>query len=238
MLPSSGKQMRTDGGRLFVTATPIGNLEDITLRALRVLKEADVIAAEDTRITRKLLNRYEIKTPLVSLYEHNEQSRIPELLEKIRNGKQIAQVSDAGTPGISDPGYRLIKACLEEGLPVEVIPGPTALINALVMSGLPTDRFLFIGFLPPKSAGRRKLLTELGEERGTLVFYESPHRVKKTLADIDDILGNRPVVLARELTKMFEETIRGTAAEILEKVGTKNIKGEIVLVVGGKTRKQ
>jgi 16S rRNA (cytidine1402-2'-O)-methyltransferase len=229
--------MQTAGGKLFVTATPIGNLEDITLRALRVLKEADIIAAEDTRITRKLLNRYEIKTPLTSLYEHNEKSRIPELVNKIKGGAQVAQVSDAGMPGISDPGYRLIKACLEDGLPVEVIPGPTALVNALVMSGLPTDRFLFIGFLPPKAGGRRKLLEEIKEERGTLVFYESPHRVKKTLDDIAEIIPDRPVVLARELTKMFEETIRGTAAEVLEKIGEKNVKGEIVLVVGGKTRK-
>ncbi|MFA5802964.1 MAG: 16S rRNA (cytidine(1402)-2'-O)-methyltransferase [Thermoleophilia bacterium] len=225
-------------GKLFVTATPIGNLEDITLRALRVLKEADLIAAEDTRVTRKLLAKYEIKTPLVSLYEHNEKTRIPELLAKIRSGLKIAQVSDAGMPGISDPGYRLIKSCLDEGLPVEIIPGPTALINALVASGLPTDRFLFVGFLPPKSGGRRKLLEELKGERGTLVFYESPHRVKKALADVAEIMGDRPVAMARELTKMFEETIRGTAADILDRLGEKNVKGEIVLVIGGKTRKQ
>jgi 16S rRNA (cytidine1402-2'-O)-methyltransferase len=224
-------------GKLFVTATPIGNLEDITLRALRVLREADLIAAEDTRVTRKLLAKYEIKTSLVSLYEHNEKTRIPELVAKIESGSNIAQVSDAGMPGISDPGYRLIKACLDEGLPVEVIPGPTALVNALVASGLPTDRFLFIGFPPPKSGGRRKLLEELKEERGTLVFYESPHRVKKTLADIGEILPDRPVALARELTKMFEETIKGTAAEILATLGDRNVKGEIVLVVGGNVRK-
>ncbi len=188
-------------------------------------------------MTRKLLAKYEIKTPLVSLYEHNEKTRIPELLAKMKAGLNIAQVSDAGMPGISDPGYRLIKASLDEGLPVEVIPGPTALINALVASGLPTDRFLFIGFLPPKSGGRRKLLEELKEERGTLVFYESPHRVKKTLADVAEVMGDRPVALARELTKMFEETVRGTADEILDRLGERNVKGEIVLVIGGKTRK-
>lgn len=221
---------------MFVTATPIGNLEDITLRALRVLKEADLIAAEDTRVTRKLLAKYEIKTPLVSLYEYNEKTRIPELIRKIRSGSNVAQVSDAGMPGISDPGYRLIKSCLDEGLPVEVIPGPTALVNGLVASGLPTDRFLFIGFLPPKSGGRRKILEELKQERGTLVFYESPHRVKKTLADVAEIMGDRPVALARELTKMFEETIRGTAAEILKELGGKNVKGEIVLIIGGNVR--
>ncbi len=236
MPPSSGKSMSLTTGKLLVTATPIGNLEDITLRALRVLKEADLIAAEDTRVTRKLLAKYEIKTPLVSLYEHNEKTRIPELVAKIRSGLNIAQVSDAGMPGISDPGFRLIKSCLDAGLPVEVIPGPTAFVNALVASGLPTDRFLFIGFLPPKSGGRRKLLEELKEERGTIVFYESPHRVKKTLVDVAEIMGDRPVALARELTKMFEETIRGTAAEILKQLGDKNVKGEIVLVVGGKVR--
>ena len=224
-------------GRLIVTATPIGNLEDITFRALRVLQEADLIAAEDTRVTRKLLSRYEIKTRMVSLYEQNERGRIPELIAKIEAGQTIAQVSDAGTPGISDPGYRLIKACLDAGVDVEVVPGPTASITALVASGLPTDRFLFLGFPPPKTVGRRKWLGEVAEERGTLVMYESPHRVKQTLADIAEVLGDRPVALAREMTKMFEETIRGTAGEILDKLGDKNVKGEIVLVVGGKTRK-
>jgi 16S rRNA (cytidine1402-2'-O)-methyltransferase len=229
--------MANGRGRLVVTATPIGNLEDITFRAIRMLNEADLIAAEDTRVTRKLLNRYEIKTPLVSLYEQNERGRIPELIAKIEAGQTVAQVSDAGTPGISDPGYRLIKACLDAGLDVEVIPGPTASITALVASGLPTDRFLFLGFSPPKTVARKKWLAEVAEERGTLVMYESPHRVKQTLADIADVLGDRPVALARELTKMFEETLHGTAAEILDQLGEKNVKGEIVLVVGGKTRK-
>jgi 16S rRNA (cytidine1402-2'-O)-methyltransferase len=229
--------MANGRGRLVVTATPIGNLEDITFRAIRMLNEADLIAAEDTRVTRKLLNRYEIKTTLVSLYEQNERGRIPELIAKIEAGQTVAQVSDAGTPGISDPGYRLIKACLDAGLDVEVIPGPTASITALVASGLPTDRFLFLGFSPPKTVARKKWLAEVAEERGTLVMYESPHRVKQTLADIADVLGDRPVALARELTKMFEETLHGTAAEILDQLGEKNVKGEIVLVVGGKTRK-
>ncbi len=229
--------MATAPGRLAVIATPIGNLEDITFRAVRILQEADLIAAEDTRVTRKLLNRYEIKTPLVSLYEQNERGRIPELIGKIEAGQTVAQVSDAGTPGISDPGYRLIKACLDADVKVEVIPGPTASITALVASGLPTDRFLFLGFPPPKTVGRRKWLEDLAEERGTLVMYESPHRVKQTLTDIAAVFGDRPLALARELTKMFEETVRGTAAEILEQLGDKTVKGEIVLIVGGKTRK-
>ena len=223
-------------GRLVVTATPIGNLEDITFRAVRVLNEADLIAAEDTRVTRKLLNRYEIKTPLISLYEQNERGRIPELVRRIESGDIVAQVSDAGTPGISDPGYRLIKACLDAGLDVEVVPGPTASISALVASGLPTDRFLFLGFPPPKTVGRKKWLAEVAEERGTLIMYESPHRVKQTLADIGEVLGDRPVALAREMTKMFEETLRGTAAAILHQLGDKTVKGEIVLVVGGNVR--
>jgi 16S rRNA (cytidine1402-2'-O)-methyltransferase len=224
-------------GTLYVTATPIGNLEDVTLRALRVLREADLIAAEDTRVTRKLLNAYEIKTPLVSLYEHNERDRIPELISKIRAGAVVAQVSDAGMPGISDPGYRLIKACVDAELKVEVIPGATASVTALVVSGLPTDRFLFAGFPPPKSAARKRFFSDLSDERATLVVYESPHRVKKALADINETLGDRPVVVARELTKMFEEVIRGTVAEILERLGDRTLKGEIVLVIGGKTRK-
>lgn len=229
--------MSDASGKLSVVATPIGNLEDITLRALRVLREADLIAAEDTRVTRKLLVKYEIKTPMTSLYEHNEKSRVPGLIAKIKAGGQVVQVSDAGTPGISDPGYRLIKACVDEGLAIEVLPGATASIAALAVSGLPSDRFLFLGFLPPKTAGRKKLLVECAEERGTLIMYESPHRLKKTLADIVDVLPDRPVVVARELTKVFEETIRGTAAEVLEKLGAKTVKGEIVLVIGGKTRK-
>lgn len=229
--------MNSENGKLSVVATPIGNLEDITLRALRVLKEADLIAAEDTRVTRKLLAKYEIKTPMVSLFEHNEKNRVPELVAKIRAGARVAQVSDAGTPGISDPGYRLIKACVDEGLTVEVLPGATASIVALAASGLPSDRFLFIGFLPPKTVGRKKLLTECADERGTLIMYESPHRLKKALADIADVFPDRPVAVARELTKMFEETIRGTATEILNQIGDKTVKGEIVILIGGKTRK-
>ncbi len=229
--------MSEAGGKLSVTATPIGNLEDISRRALRILQEADLIAAEDTRVTRKLLTRYEIKTPMISFFEHNERVRIPQLIAKMRDGAHIAQVSDAGTPGVSDPGYRLINACLDAGIKVEVVPGPTALIAALALSGLPSDRFLFLGFPPSKSGGRRRLLEEVKEERGTLILYESPYRIKQTLADIADILGDRQVVVARELTKRFEETIRGTATQILEKLGEKNVKGEIVLVVGGNVRK-
>lgn len=224
-------------GKLSVTATPIGNLEDITLRALRVLKEADVIAAEDTRITRRLLTRHNIATLMVSFFEHNEIKRLPELIGRMKEGDRVALVSDAGTPGISDPGFRLVKACVDEGIDIEVIPGPSAAIAAISVSGLPTDRFLFLGFLPRKDGERRRLLESLQEERGTIVVYESPHRVQRTLIAIRDVLGDRPVALARELTKKFEEVKRGTAAEILTEIGEKKIKGEITIVIGGKLKK-
>lgn len=235
---SSDSIMPQARGKLSVTATPIGNLEDITLRALRVLKEADVIAAEDTRVTRRLLARHNIATPMVSFFEHNEIKRLPELIGRMKDGDRIALVSDAGTPGISDPGFRLVKACVDEGIGIEVIPGPSAAIAAMSVSGLPTDRFLFLGFLPRKDGERRRFLESLQEERGTIVVYESPHRALTTLIAIRDILGDRPVALARELTKKFEEVKRGTAAEILTEIGEKKLKGEITIVIGGKTRKQ
>lgn len=224
-------------GKLSVTATPIGNLEDITLRALRILKEADVIAAEDTRVTRRLLARHNIATPMVSFFEHNEIKRLPELIGRMKDGDRVALVSDAGTPGISDPGFRLVKACVDEGIDIEVIPGPSAAIAAMSVSGLPTDRFLFLGFLPRKDGERRRFLESLREERGTIVVYESPHRALKTLIAIHDVLGDRPVALARELTKKFEEVKRGTAAEILTEIEEKKLKGEITIVIGGKLKK-
>jgi len=220
-------------GTLYVVATPIGNLEDITARAVRVLGEVDLIACEDTRQTRKLLDYYGISTRLVSYHEHNEQSRSEDLLREILAGKNIALVSDAGTPLIADPGYRLVERALERGVAVSPIPGPAALLAALSASGLPTDSFLFQGFLPPKKGQRRKLLEELKPLQTTLVFYEAPHRILDTLDDIAEILGARPIVVARELTKIHEEFLRGTAQEARDALaGRPSVKGEITLMIG------
>lgn len=217
-------------GTLYVVATPIGNLEDITLRALRVLREADLIACEDTRQTRKLLDHYGIQKPSVSYHEHNEATRAAELLEKLRAGQKIALVSDAGTPLVSDPGYRLVSQAAAEGLRVESIPGPSAAIAALAASGLPTDAFYFAGFLPARSAQRRKALLKLKDLAATLVFYEAPHRVLEMLTDIEETLGPRPVVLARELTKLHEELLRGTPAELRQ--SHIPLRGEFTILVG------
>jgi 16S rRNA (cytidine1402-2'-O)-methyltransferase len=219
-------------GRLFVVATPIGNLEDITLRALRVLKEADLIAAEDTRRTIQLLNHFQIQKPLVSYHQFNEAKRTAELIEQLIDGRRIALVTDAGSPAISDPGGRIIRACIERGVAVEVVPGPSASIMALTLSGFPTDEFLFVGFLPPKSGARRAALERLAAETRTVVIYESPYRLVKTLADLREICPDRPLVVARELTKKFEEILRGTANEILKAFEGRNVKGEITLVMG------
>src|SRR5690349_6385885 len=189
-------------GRLYLVATPIGNLEDITYRAVRVLREVDVIACEDTRQTRKLLEHYGIHKPTVSYHEHNEAERCEEFAERLRAGESIALVSDAGTPLVSDPGYRLVRAALSSDIPVEPIPGPSAALTALAASGLPTDTFRFEGFLPPKTGARTRLLESLVEETATLIFYEAPHRVLETLEAIEQVMGPRPVVLARELTKL------------------------------------
>lgn len=224
-------------GTLYIVSTPIGNMEDITLRALRVLKEVDLIAAEDTRRTGLLLKRYGIQTPLTSYFEGNEFRKREFILSRLKEGKKAALVSDAGTPGISDPGFRLIQLAIENGISIVPIPGPSAVITALSVSGLPTDAFLFKGFLPHKSKKRRDLLKELEHVRETLIFYESPHRIAETLTDIYDILGNRDVVLTRELTKAFEEVLRGKASEIQNRIGERKWKGEITLVVSGKTRK-
>lgn len=219
---------------IYLVATPIGNLEDITLRALRVLKQADLIACEDTRQTQKLLNHFGIEKPTVSYHEHNEASRAAELIEKLAQGARIAVVSDAGMPGISDPGFRLVSLAIERGIAVVPIPGPAAFVAALVASGLPVESFVFMGFLPPKSGARRRVLERIKESLQTQIFYEAPHRIRETLEDIVAMLGSqRHVVVARELTKIHEEFLRGTAAEILGTVnGRGELKGEIVLLIG------
>jgi len=221
-------------GGLYLVATPIGNLEDITLRALRVLREAHVIACEDTRHTRGLLTRYEISGKrLLSCHEHNEEARAAELVELMQAGENVALVSDAGTPAISDPGYRVVQAAINAGLPVFSIPGPVAAVAALASSGLPSDAFCFHGFLPAKQGQRRTALEALRDEPATLIFYEAPHRIVKTLADVIETLGDRPVVVARELTKLHEELLRGSARQALDELnGRERIKGEIVLLVG------
>jgi len=225
-------------GILHIVSTPIGNVEDMTLRAVRILKEVDLIAAEDTRSTGLLLKRFEILTPLTSYFEGNELTKREYILSKLKEGKKIALVSDAGTPGISDPGFRLIRLAIENGIPIVPIPGPSAVITALSVSGLPTDAFLFKGFLPHKSKKRRDLLKELERVRETLIFYESPYRISETLKDILEVLGDREMVLTRELTKVYEEVLRGKVSEIENQIGKRRLKGEITLVIEGKTRKK
>ena len=225
-------QREAGTGCLYLVATPIGNLEDITLRAIRILKEADIIACEDTRQTQKLLQHYGIRKEMVSYHEHNELTRSPELAIELEQGAKIALVSDAGTPGISDPGHRLVNLCLRHHIPVVPIPGPSALVAALAASGLPTDEFLFIGFLPPRAGARRKALDALKAESRTLIFYEAPHRVVETLADATEILGPRPAVIAREVTKIHEEFLRGPLAELLESARKRAPRGEITLLIG------
>jgi len=218
---------------LYIVATPIGNLEDITLRALRVLKEADLIAAEDTRHTRKLLTHYGISTPLTSYYDEIEREKAALLVEQLKSGKTIALVSDAGTPTLSDPGFRLVQAAVREAIPIVPVPGPSALTAALSVSGLPTDRFAFEGFLPAKKHERRARLQLLREETRTLVFYETPHRLKESLNDLLEILGDRELVLGREVTKLYEEFVRGRISEVSAAVGRSEPRGEITLVIGG-----
>ena len=225
-------QTEAGTGCLYLVATPIGNLEDITLRAVRILKEADVIACEDTRHTQKLLNHYGIKKDTVSYHEHNELTRSPELVIELEQGAKIALVSDAGTPGISDPGHRLVTLCLRHRIPVVPIPGPSALIAALAASGLPTEEFLFVGFLPARAGARRKALDALKAESRTLIFYEAPHRVVETLADASEILGARPAVIAREVTKLHEEFLRGALSELLDSARKRAPRGEITLLIG------
>jgi len=220
-------------GTLYVVATPIGNLEDITLRALRVLKEVDVIAAEDTRHTQILLSHYGIHTPLTSYHEHNEKTKARQLMSRLERGEQIALVSDAGTPAISDPGYRLAVEAIRGGIPVIPIPGASALTAVLSAGGLPTDRFVFEGFLPAKKQERRARLRALSSETGTLVIYEAPHRLTETLNDLAEILGDREIVLAREVSKVHEEFLRGRLTEVAKQVAGREIKGELTLLIGG-----
>lgn len=217
-------------GMLFLVGTPIGNLEDITFRALRTLKEADLIACEDTRRTQQLLTHYKIKTPTISYHEHNELTRAAELMIELEQGSHIALVSDAGMPVISDPGYRLVSLAIRHGIPVVPIPGASAFVAALSAAGLPVDKFRFLGFLPSKKAARRKALEELEGTSKTLVFYEAPHRLLDMLVDLRDLLGDPPVVLAREVTKVHEEFVRGSASEVLGQVRKKPVKGEITVL--------
>ncbi|MFQ5903829.1 MAG: 16S rRNA (cytidine(1402)-2'-O)-methyltransferase [Candidatus Binatia bacterium] len=223
-------------GTLYIVASPIGNLEDITLRALRVLKEVDLIAAEDTRHTKKLLVHYGIATPLTSYHQHNEKARSVSLVHRLSSGCRIALISDAGTPILSDPGFKLVQGAIHAGIPVVPIPGPSALTTVLGASGLPTDRFVFEGFLPARKSERREMLRELREEQRTLVFYEAPHRVKESLQDLLEVLGNRQVVLGREMTKIHEEFIRGSVSELAAQAKVKEWRGEMTLVVRGKKR--
>jgi 16S rRNA (cytidine1402-2'-O)-methyltransferase len=220
-------------GTLYLVATPIGNLEDITLRALRTLRECDAVAAEDTRHSGHLLKHFEISKPLLSCFQFNEARRSEEILERLRAGQKIALVTDAGSPGISDPGERVVRAALAAGLRVESVPGPSALVAALTASGLPTDEFHFLGFLPHKSGQRRRELERLKAISGTLVFYESPYRIEKLLTELNDAFSERQVVLARELTKKFEEYLRGTPAELLALLKQRSLKGEFVVLVAG-----
>lgn len=220
-------------GTLHVVSTPIGNLEDMTFRAVRVLKEAHLIACEDTRESRKLLAHFGIETRAVSYHEHNEAARAEELVERMVAGESIAIISDAGTPLVSDPGYRIVRLALDRGVPVVPIPGASALLSALAASGLPTDAFHFAGFLPPKQTQRRKALEAMRHQEATVIFYESPHRIVEALADIDAVLGGRPVVVARELTKLHEEFLRGTAAELAGELGKRqSIRGEFTVLIG------
>ena len=218
---------------LFIVATPIGNLEDITFRAVRILSEVDLIAAEDTRHTRILLSKYNINTPLTSYHKFNIRAKTPYIISIIREGKNLALVSDSGMPGISDPGYELIKAAIDAGIKVEPIPGASAAVTALAVSGLPTDRFIFEGFLPRKPGKKKKILGSLRNEARSIIIYESPYRLMKTLEEIKEVFGERQIAVCRELTKKFEEIVRGKAGEVLEKLRDSRVRGEIVLVISG-----
>lgn len=217
---------------LYLVPTPIGNLEDITYRAVRVLREVDLIACEDTRISRVLLDRYDIATPCISYHDHNERSRAPQLVERLRGGASIALISDAGSPGLSDPGFYLVRECINAGIPVTSLPGPTAAIPALAMSGLPSERFFFEGFLPARK-GRRRAIERLATHSATTILYESPHRIARTLRDLSAGLGSgRQAAIVRELTKKFEEVTRGTLGDLADSFGEKRVRGELVIVIG------
>lgn len=220
-------------GVLYIVSTPIGNLEDTTFRAIRILKEVDLIAAEDTRKTQILLKNYNIKKPMTSYFEHNERVKTTVLINKIKSGAKIALVSEAGTPSVSDPGYRLVDAAINASIPVIAVPGPSAAIAALSISGLPVHRFAFEGFLAPKPGKRKNMLKKIFEEERTLIFYESPHRIVATIKDMLTVLGNRRAMLARELTKLHEERIYGSLSTILEEIEQRRVKGELTLIVEG-----
>ena len=224
---------QTSNGTLYLVPTPIGNLGDMTSRAIEVLGEVDLIAAEDTRNTQKLLNHFNISTKQISFHEHNTQERIPKLVEKLKTGINIAQVSDAGMPSISDPGHELVEACIKEDIPVVPLPGANAGITALIASGLIPQPFYFYGFLPRKNSEQKQELTNLKGHTSTIIFYEAPHRLKKTLKNMSEVLGNREVVLCRELTKKFEEFIRGNLEEVIEWANTSEIRGEFVIILDG-----
>jgi 16S rRNA (cytidine1402-2'-O)-methyltransferase len=222
---------------LFLVATPIGNLEDITHRALRTLREVHLVAAEDTRHTRRLLEHFGISAELVSLHDHNERSRVPGVLARLGAGESVAIVTDAGSPGIADPGYPVVRAAASEGFRVESVPGACSVISALQVSGLPTDAFTFVGFLPPKPGARKNLLLELSARRETIIAFESPHRIDRCLTDLEDVWQDRPIALVRELTKMHEQVLRGSAREVRGALRADQKRGEIVLVLGGMTRR-
>lgn len=219
-------------GTLYLVATPIGNLEDITLRALRVLRECDVVAAEDTRRTGQLLRHFDLRKPMLSYFKFNEARRSEEILDRLRAGETVALVTDAGTPGISDPGERVVRTVIAADFRVESVPGPCALVAALTASGLPTEEFHYVGFLPHKSGQRRRRLEGMAALPGTLVLYESPHRIEKLLGELVEVMPERQVVVARELTKRFEEFLRGTPGELLEVARKRRLKGEFVVLVG------
>ncbi len=219
-------------GKLYVVGTPIGNLEDITLRAIRTLKEVDLIACEDTRRTQKLLNAYKIQTPTVSYHEHNEMTRAPELVIQMEEGTSIALVADAGMPVVSDPGFRLVHLAVRHGIPVIPVPGASAFVAALAASGLPVDKFRFLGFLPSRKGERRKALEELKDATRTLIFYEAPHRLLEMLKDAREVLGERDIVIAREVTKVHEQFVRGSIGAVLEYLKRRPAKGEITLLIG------
>ena len=225
-------------GTLYIVATPIGNLEDITLRALRILKEVELIAAEDTRHSRKLLSHYGISRPLTSYFDHNKEFKGNYLLEKLTEGVSVALISDAGTPCISDPGYQLVRDAVAAGITVVPIPGPSAAITAIAASGLPTDRFAFEGFLPNRQGKRRERLASLRDERSVLIFYESPNRLVATLEDMAEILGDREAVVARELTKLYEEFVRGSLTFLAERFRERKVRGEVVVIVAPATEQQ
>ena len=232
----SDKEESVKPGTLYLVSTPIGNLRDISLRAIDVLSKVDLIAAEDTRVSKILLQHYAIKTALISYHDFNEERATPHLIEKLKANQSLAIISDAGTPGISDPAFYLVRQAIQEGINIEAIPGATAFVPALIISGLPTERFVFEGFLPSKK-GRNKRFEQLRDEQRTIIIYESPRRIKKTLEDLRQYLNDRPVAVVREITKKFEQVVRGSLSEVLDKLDEIPQKGEFVILIGGMTRK-